>query len=385
MISFMKTAHNHLQLILLLALLSSVTPLAIDAYLPAIPAMANDFGVAISNIEITISIYLFFFAFGQFVGGILSDRTGRKNTAMLGLFGFCISSFILFLANTLELLYIFRGIQAFFGAMAVVNTGAIVRDLFKGKEAAKVFSTIASIMMIAPMIAPTLGSLVISFFVWNYIFLFLGIYSLFVLILIYFKLPVTGVRSNTKIVQAYLNVLKHKQAIAYILAVSFAFAGMFIFIQKSPFIYMEYFSISQDIFPLFFAANVLTMIVFTRINIKLIKDIPPAQILKYGIYLQIFAGLVLIVISFNPNLYAVLIFLMLYIGSLGFIFGNAMACALDFFKKDAGVANAVIGISEFSIGGLIGFLASLIETTNLTPIFIMMSITALLALFALKR
>ena len=62
-----------------------------------------------------------------------------------------------------------------------------------------------------------------------------------------------------------------------------------------------------------------------------------------------------------------------------------MACALDFFKKDAGVANAVIGISEFSIGGLIGFLASLIETTNLTPIFIMMSITALLALFALKR
>ena len=229
----MKTAHNHLQLILLLALLSSVTPLAIDAYLPAIPAMANDFGVAISNIEITISIYLFFFAFGKFVGGILSDRTGRKNTAMLGLFGFCISSFILFLANTLELLYIFRGIQAFFGAMAVVNTGAIVRDLFKGKEAAKVFSTIASIMMIAPMIAPTLGSLVISFFVWNYIFLFLGIYSLFVLILIYFKLPVTGVRSNTKIVQAYLNVLKHKQAIAYILAVSFAFAGMFIFIQKA--------------------------------------------------------------------------------------------------------------------------------------------------------
>jgi len=381
----MKTAHNHLQLILLLALLSSVTPLAIDAYLPAMPNMAVFFNVSITNIEITISIYLFFFALGQFIGGILSDRLGRKNTAMLGLFGFSISSFALFFVTSLEMLYLLRAFQAFLGAMAVVNTGAIVRDLFKGKEAAKVFSTIASIMMIAPMLAPSLGSLVISFYTWNYIFLFLGFYSFFVFLLIYFKLPTTGEKSSTKILQAYSNVLKHTKARAYILSVSFAFSGMFIFIQKSPFIYMEYFGITEDIFPFFFGANILMMIVFTRYNIKLIKNIEPKQILKYGILLQILSGFVLCIISFNANVYAVLVFLMLYIGSLGFIFGNAMALALDFFKKDTGVANAVIGISEFTIGGIIGFLVSLVPASNLSPIFMMMTVTALLSYFSLKR
>ena len=102
----MKTAQNHITLILLLAVLSSVTPLAVDAYLPSMPDIAQDLGVKINKIELTISIFLIFFAIGQLSGGILSDRLGRKKTALLGLFGFCISSFSLFFSNSLESLYL---------------------------------------------------------------------------------------------------------------------------------------------------------------------------------------------------------------------------------------------------------------------------------------
>ena len=380
----MKTAQNHIYLILLLALLSSVTPLATDVYLPAMPEMAQGFGVEINKIEITISIFLLFFALGNLVGGILSDRKGRKNIAILGLLGFSLSSFALFFSTSIETLYLFRATQAFFGAMSTVNSAAIVRDLFHGKEAAKIFSAIASIMMIAPMVAPALGSLVITFYTWNYIFLFLGIYSLFVMVLIYFKLPLTGIRSKTKVVEAYKKVLTHKKAIGYILAVSFAFSGMFIFIEKSSFIYMEYFGISKEIFPILFGSNVLMMIILTKVSMKLIQTIATKEVLKYGIFLQVFSALLLVVFSLEANLYTIVVSMILYIGSLGFIFGNAMALALDFFQKDSGVANSVIGVTEFTIAGIIGFLASLMHTEELTPIFLMMKASSICALLSFR-
>lgn len=380
----MKTAQNHITLILLLAVLSSVTPLAVDAYLPSMPDIAQDLGVKINKIELTVSIFLIFFALGQLSGGILSDRLGRKKTALLGLLGFCISSFALFFSNSLDSLYLFRATQAFFGAMATVNSAAIVRDLFHGKEAAKIFSAIASIMMIAPMIAPALGSLVITFFTWNYIFLFLGIYSFIVMIVIYFKLPLTGIKSKTKIKEAYKKVLTHKQAMGYILAVSFGFSGMFIFIEKSSFIYMEYFLISKEYFPLFFGANVLMMIILTKVSMKLIQTIDTRKVLKSGIILQLIAGLALVGFSFEASIYTIFAAMVLYVGSLGFIFGNAMALALDYFKEDSGVANSVIGVSEFTIAGVIGFLASLVHSETLTPVFLMMVATSFFALISLR-
>jgi len=380
----LKTAQNHISLILLLALLSSVTPLAIDAYLPSMPDIASDLNVGINNIELTISIFLIFFALGQLFGGVLSDRLGRKSIALLGLLGFSLSSFALFFSTSLESLYLFRGIQAFFGAMATVNSATIVRDLFHGKESAKIFSAIASIMMIAPMIAPAIGSLIVTFFTWNYIFLFLGVYSFFVMILIYIKLPITGSKTDTKIKDAYKKVIANKRARGYILAISFAFSGMFIFIEKSSFIYMEYFGISKEIFPLFFGANVLMMIILTKINIKLLHTVDTKKVLKFGISLQVTAGILLIVFSFNSSIYMIFPMIILYVGSLGFIFGNATSLALDFFKNDTGVANSVIGVTEFTIAGLVGFLASLVHSSELTLVFMMMLTTSILALLSLK-
>lgn len=381
---FMKKANNHLSLILLLALLASVTPLAIDAYLPSMPDIAKDFGVQINKIELTVSIFLIFFALGQLLGGILSDRTGRKKTALIGLAGFSISSFALFFTSSLEALYFFRASQAFFGAMATVNGAAVVRDVFHGKEAAKIFSTIASIMMIAPMLAPALGSVIITFFSWEYIFLFLGVYSLFVMLLISIKLPNTWTKTDTKIKEAYKKVLSHKKAMGYILAVSFGFSGMFIFIEKSSFIYMEYFGISKEVFPFLFGANVFMMILLTKINMKIIQTIEVSKVLKWGIILQVLASISLMIFSFEASIIPIFISMVLYVGSLGFIFGNAMGLALEFFKKDSGVANSVIGVTEFTLGGVIGFLASLVHTGELIHVFLMMFATASMALLSLR-
>lgn len=380
----MQKAYNHILLVVLLAALTSVTPLAIDTYLPSMPEIARFLHVGIEKIEMTISIFLLFFAMGQLIGGILSDRIGRRSTALIGLSLFAAADFALFLTTTLEELYLFRGMQAFAGGLAIVNAPAIVRDLFHGKEAAKIFSTIASITMIAPMVAPALGSLVISYFSWNYVFLFLGIYSSAVFLVLFFYLPETGSKTHTKIVEAYKRVLTHKEALGYILALSFSFSGMFIFIEKSSFIYMEYFHVNKQLFPFLFGANVLVMIALTRLNIKMVQTQEPKFILSAGMAIQLVAGSVLLLLSFSPNLPAVFFAMTIYVGILGIIFGNGIALALEFFKNDSGVANSVIGVTEFTIAGTIGFIASSIHTGTLIPIFAMMAATPLLALFSLR-
>ncbi|MDD3597803.1 multidrug effflux MFS transporter [Sulfuricurvum sp.] len=380
----MQKAYNHILLVVLLAALTSVTPLAIDTYLPSMPEIARFLHVGIEKIEMTISIFLLFFAMGQLIGGILSDRIGRRSTALIGLSLFAAADFALFLTTTLEELYLFRGMQALAGGLAIVNAPAIVRDLFHGKEAAKIFSTIASITMIAPMVAPALGSLVISYFSWNYVFLFLGIYSTSVFLVLFFYLPETSSKTRSRIAEAYKRVLTHKEALGYILALSFSFSGMFIFIEKSSFIYMEYFHVSKQLFPFLFGANVLVMIALTRLNIKMVQTYEPKTILSAGMTIQLAAGTVLLLLSFSPNLPAVFFAMTIYVGILGIIFGNGIALALEFFKNDSGVANSVIGVTEFTIAGTIGFIASSIHTGTLIPIFAMMAATPLLALFSLR-
>lgn len=379
----MQKAYNHVLLVALLAALTSVAPLSIDTYLPSMPEIAKFLHVGIEKIEMTISIFLLFFALGQLVGGILSDRIGRRTTALIGLSLFSFANFVLYATTSLEELYLFRGLQAFSGGLAIVNSSAIVRDLFHAKEAAKVFSTIASITMIAPMIAPAMGAVIITYFSWNYVFLFLGIYASIVLVTLYFYLPETGSKTYTKVSQAYKKVLTHKEALGYILALSFSFSGMFIFIEKSSFIYMEYFHASKHLFPVLFGANVLVMIFLTRFNIRLVQKYEPKNILTIGMYIQLVAGITLFGLSFSPNMIVIFAVMTVYVGILGIIFGNGIASALEFFKNDSGVANSVIGVTEFTIAGGIGFVASTIHSVELTPIFVMMAITPLLAILSL--
>jgi DHA1 family bicyclomycin/chloramphenicol resistance-like MFS transporter len=127
------------------------------------------------------------------------------------------------------------------------------------------------------------------------------------------------------------------------------------------------------------------MILLTRYNIKLVEQFEPKNILKVGLIIQFIAGIILsFIASTFPNLIAVTFFITIYVGILGIIFGNGIATALEYFKHDSGIANSVIGVTEFTIAGFIGFLTSLIHTKELMPIFIMMSFTSLFALLALK-
>jgi DHA1 family bicyclomycin/chloramphenicol resistance-like MFS transporter len=389
-------------LAVLLAMLTAVAPLAVDMYLPAMKAMATDLSTAIHYVEISVSTFLFGFAIGQLIGGPLSDRFGRKPIIALGLILFALTSLMLTQTESLEQLLFLRALQAIGGGMATVNSSAMIRDLFAGDEMAKILSMVAIVMMSAPLVAPMLGAFVVSFFNWQAIFFSLAMYSIAVMLLLLWRLPETNPRANIsvdnvrlkpKLWQSYKRVFTHRQAMGYIVAISFGFSGMFVFITSSAFTYMEYFSVSVQLFPFLFGANVLVMMIMNRINLWALNQYASSTILTAGLIIQLACGIALILASYTePNLYWVVGLNMLFVGSLGLIAANATAGALNFFPDISGTATAVIGVTEFTLGALVGLLWSYLHELHflatqhhsLSPMAWVMASCALIGLLGLK-
>jgi DHA1 family bicyclomycin/chloramphenicol resistance-like MFS transporter len=287
------------------------------------------------------------------------------------------------MASSVEQLWAFRFFQAIGGGFAVVNTNAIVRDLFSGKEAAKVFSVISMIMMIAPMAAPVIGISILSFFTWKYIFYFLCIYAV---LLSYFiaKLPETSPKSQlTDLFASYISIFKNYKTMILVFANGFGFSGLFIFITKSSFIYMEYFNQTQFFFALFFSLNVVSLMLFSKINIMLLDSYEPYILFKRGMIMQLSVAVLLSITASFINVYFVVLGFMLYIGTLGFVFANGIALILENYKNISATATAVNGVSGFIIASLVGFLASYFHNGSLEPIFYLMGCTSLLSLVLL--
>lgn len=390
-------------LAILLAMLTAVAPFAVDMYLPAMQAMASDLATPIHYVEISVSTFLLGFALGQLVGGPTSDRFGRKPTIALGLILFSITSLLLTQTQSINQLLLLRAVQAIGGGMATVNSSAMIRDLFTGNEMAKVLSMVSMVMMSAPLIAPMLGALIVKFYNWQTIFFCLSVYAILVMLLLLWRLPETNSRAkrdekkrekgHTQLWQAYKRVLTHRQAMGYITAISFAFCGMFVFITSSAYTYLEYFSVSVQQFPFLFGANVVVMMLMNRINVWALNYHSSRTILSTGLLIQLACGTALIIASYNqPNLYLIVALNMLFVGSLGLIAANATAGTLNFFPDISGTATAVIGVTEFTLGALIGILWSYLhdlqfiatQQHTLSPMAWVMAACALIGLISLK-
>lgn len=362
--------------VFILAMLSSITPLAVDMYLPSFVQMSTYFYTSIDQIEVTVAIFLLGFGTGQLIGGPLSDKYGRKLFISIGLVIYILFSFLITTSQSVEELWVFRFFQAIGGGFAVVNTNAIVRDLFHGKEGAKVFSIVSMILMVAPMIAPAIGTLIINFFDWHYIFYFLCIYA-FLLSYFIIKLPETSPKVEDKnLYKNYKRILSSKKSLALMAANAFGFSGLFVFITKSSFIYMEYFQVDPNTFTVLFGLNVLSLIILSRLNIKLLQKYSTFSILIKGVSLQLAAGIILFAFGSMHTVSSVLILMMVYIGTLGFVFANSISLLLEDFGDISATANALNGVIGFIVAAIIGFFASLIHDGTLGSIFALMVSTS---------
>ena len=353
----MRKSINHLYLIILISILSSVAPMGVDTYLPSIPEIAKYFDVNIHKVELSLSIFLIGFAIGQIFGGPISDRYGRRVGSIVGLLGYALFSFLIIFSSSIYELWLYRFFEAFFGGITVVNATAAVRDRFSGQEAAKVFSLIGMVRSLAPLLAPVFGAAIIHFFPWEGIFVFLTIYALIVAFFIYKDLPESFTYTKQNIIESYKLVLTHKKAMKAMLVLAISFGAFFIIIAKTSYIYIEYFGIKTDYFPLFFGINFIILIAMIKVNVNLLKTYEAKNIAKYATLIQFCVGIIFLLIHKDMNLILTVIIIASYMSMMAFIFGNCMSLAIEHFSKNAGVASGVIGVLQFGLGALISSVA----------------------------
>jgi DHA1 family bicyclomycin/chloramphenicol resistance-like MFS transporter len=376
---------------LLVAANTALAPFAIDAYLPAMPALAESVGASVHRTELSISSFLLGFALGQLTGGPLSDRLGRRPVLLSGLVIFFLASLMIITVDGLGELLFWRLVQAIGGGACVVNSAAIVRDCFSGREAAKVMSTMAMILMLAPLAAPAVGSVLLYMADWWLIFVFLAVYAAFLLWLMGTQLPETRapdapVASPKQVLRNYLSVLSHREAMGYVFAVAATFSGMFAFITASPFLYMTHYGLSPAVYPVVFGLNVIVMAASNRLNIHLLSNRTPQQNMSLGLMIQLAVAicLTLLVLAGLDSLTTVVPLIMLFMGMVGLITPNAISSLLEHFGHMSATATALLGSIQFTCGALAGVVVSAFEIDSAWPMVLTMVVVSLSGNLALR-
>ena len=368
--------------IMLLALLTSLGPLSIDMYLPALPQMANDFGITTQRVANTLPAYFLGLALGQLIYGPLSDRIGRKTPLYFGLLLYICASILCTFANSEWSLIAARILQALGGCVGVVIARAAIRDRLDLQSSAQAFASMMIVMGIAPIIAPSLGALVLLYFSWPAVFVFLSAIGLICLICVHFffqeTLPVER-RLNLNIKQVlnlYGAIFKQKSFRWPMLAGCFSGGILFCYISSSASILMDDYGLNQQQFAYAFGLNALGIMLLSSINKKLGRTFSVLQRLKIGAVLQLLGVMVLLSASLLSNvaLWIVLIGMFLAISGIGFTGPNAMALAMAEQGERAGTASAVMGSMQFACGLLAGVMLNFLLWSALANMAIVMLI-----------
>ncbi|GLX78960.1 Bcr/CflA family drug resistance efflux transporter [Thalassotalea insulae] len=340
----------------LLASIIAVSPLAIDMYLPAMPILAEQFNTEIPSVQNSLSVYLLGYALGLLFFGPLSDKFSRRKLVIVGLTGFALASFCLPFVSSINQFIGVRFIQAFISSAATVVVPGTIRERY-GKNTAKGFSYVSMIMMLAPMVAPTMGS-VLLLNSWQTIFFVLAGYSVIVLLLAMVYLPDVEHQlssANISFIQRYKIVFAHKKARFDLITSMVVSLAFFAFITSISFVYIKVYQVSEFTFSMLFAINVLGLMTAHFINTRLVVRKGSRTMLSYGLIQALFAATCLVFVNYwqLPLVYTV-ISLLLLMPSLSMIAVNADALILLEFPQESGTATAVIGVLRFGIGSLAG-------------------------------
>lgn len=372
-------------LILLLASLTAFGPLSIDMYLPAFPAIAENLGVPLSSVQLSLASFFVGLATGQIFYGPLTDRYGRKKPLYVGLGIYAVASVVCTFTKNVEMLIAFRFLQALGSCSGVVISRAIVRDLFTHQETAKVFSLLMLVMGAAPILAPILGGQISEHFGWRMIFALLAVISTLCIVLIATFLPETHhpdqrvhIKDSWKI---YGSILKDRNFMGYALAGGAAQAGMFAYITGSSFVFINHFGIPAKSFGWVFGSNAVGLILCSQINTRLLKRLSYDAILeKIFVVLAVLGALLATAGILNWGFWGIMIPLFLFIASLGMTFPNSTAGAMATQKKSAGSASALLGTLQYGIAALSSAAVSRLHNGTTMPMCVLMGGFGVLAL-----
>jgi MFS transporter, DHA1 family, multidrug resistance protein len=386
-------APNHAWILPLLGSLCIVTPFAIDMYLPAFATIAQEFHTTTSQISLSLSTYFVGFAIGQMLYGPLLDRYGRKRPLYVGLIAYILCSIGCAMAPNLKTLIALRFLEALGGCVAQVGAIAMVRDFYPVKESAKVFSLLFLMIGTSPLLAPTIGSAIITDLGWRWIFGGLTALAFTVLVCVFFFLPEGHQPDHSvslrpgPILNGFWSIFRNPQFLTYTIAGAFSFAGLFAFVAGSPIIFMDGFHMGARAFGIVFAVLVMGFIGGNQLNILLLRRLTSHRIFLIALLVQVAAGAAIFLGSSLQllDLKWTMILFFVFLSCIGLTYPNGAALGLAPFSRDAGRASALLGFLQTGTGALISLGIGLIGVKAVISLLPSTTVAALVILLTGRR
>ncbi|KGL63490.1 bicyclomycin resistance protein [Polaribacter sp. Hel1_85] len=362
-----------------MASLMSLVALAIDALLPAIADISKTIHISDpKDNQLFITMIFLGLGFGQLISGPLSDSFGRKPVIYVGFMVFALASFICVSATSLEMMIFGRLLQGMGLSAPRTISIAMVRDRFSGNYMARVMSFIVVIFILVPVVAPAIGKLMLDAYGWKSIFYSQLIFGLFTMIWVWKRQPETLKIAHRKkfkfslFIEGTKEFLKHKYAIVFTLFSGFITGSFMVYLSASQLIFEEQYHLKEE-FPFIFAGLAISIGFATFLNGKLVVRLGMYKLVSIFtvaftviplIYILLFSG------ENNPSIYVLILFFGIQFFSIGFLFGNTRALAMESIGHIAGIGAAINGFfSTIMAVPIATYIGSFIEKTAL-PLFI---------------
>lgn len=363
-------------LLAVLGFLAMTASLSINMYLPGFTAMSAQLGVPASGVQVTMTACLVGLAVGQLTLGPLSDRFGRRAVLCPALALYSLAGVAIALSGDISGVLVFRFVEGFAAAAGMAIPRAIAADLTRGASAVRVLSLIAMFVAVGPLVSPLLGGLIIEHFGWQGVFWALGAIGLLMLVLTIVLVPESlphGARLRGGFFSTYRSfgpLLRDLRFVAPMLSYAFGFAALMSFVSATPFVAQNLFGLTPLQFSLILGAGAGSMVIATMLNAGFAGRTTPAVMLSVGGGVMMLASCVLLGTTLAGALVpAVLVAsaMMLYFSS-GFINSNSTALALARASATRGAGAALLGTSQFVIGGALSPLVGLGGESSALPL-----------------
>jgi len=382
------------EFIALMASLMSIVALSIDALLPALPNIASELNITnTQDTQLLITMIFLGLGFGQLIFGLLSDSFGRKPIVYIGFSLFILATIICVTTKNFNMMIFGRILQGIGLASPRTLSIAMVRDCYSGNYMARILSIIVMVFILVPVIAPTLGQFLITYYDWESIFYVNLIFGVFVMLWFWRRQPETLDKSKrirftgNMFINGTKEFIRHKDAIAFTLISGFITGSFMVYLSTSQQIFQEQYNLAE-MFPYIFASLAISVGLATYLNSRFV--------VKYGMWRIAFIATiayllisVLYVIIFwsgiNPSITVLLGFFALQFFAIGFLFGNLRSLAMQPLGHIAGIGAAINGFVSTVMAVPIANYIGIFVIDSVLPLFIGFSVFGLLSLLIFIR
>jgi DHA1 family bicyclomycin/chloramphenicol resistance-like MFS transporter len=377
---------------LLLGALIATPPLAMDIYLASMPTMAGALSATTSEVQLTLSVYMYGWGIAQLFAGPLSDRYGRRPALLASLFVFVGASLFCALSRDVYMLIGGRLVQAVSIASIGVVPRAAVRDLYTGDKAAHILSLMGVVLGIAPVVAPIIGSNLHVWLGWQSNFVAVAIYGAVLGLGVYVALPETLARRDVRatvprvVVANYRQLLASRAYVGYLLVAAFGYSGLFAFLAGSAFVFVDVMGAGERSFGIMFGSVMLGNIIGAMIGSRVVQMIGIPRLVRLATRLMLVAGLALGVFALlgvrHPL--AVIVPMFAFMVTFTMTMPPAIAGALTPFPQIAGSASSLLAFCQFVVASTAALAVGLTLDGTTRPMSLAIAVAAIGAFLSVR-